>query len=108
MMALAASTLLALAAWMALALAMERHQHDLLGRAMAEPHARWLRIAGWLLLAASPVPMVLHWGALTGLSIWGALISLPALALVLAVTARTRATGARKPQRQAGKRTQGW
>lgn len=97
MMALAASTLLSLAAWLALAMAMERHQRDVFGRAMAGPRVRWLRAAGGMLLAASPVPMVQYWGALTGLSIWGALISLPAIALVLAITARAHSTGARKP-----------
>lgn len=107
MMALAASMLLSLAAWLALALAMERHQRDVLGRAIAGAHARWLRVAGWMLLAASPVPMILYWGALTGLSLWGALISLTALALVLAITARARSISLRKPGRQGGKRADG-
>lgn len=93
MTALAASALLALTAWLALALAMARHQRDLLGRTLAAPHARWLHLAGWLLLAASAVPLIQHWDTLTGLSIWGALISLPALVLVLAIAARARPAG---------------
>lgn len=107
MMALAASMLLLLAAWLALALAMERHQRDLLGRTLAEPLARLLRVAGWLLLAASAAPLVEHWGALTGLLIWGALISLPALLLVLAITARVRSAGSGTPARSARQEADG-
>jgi hypothetical protein len=32
----------------ALALAMERHQHDIVGRVLAASTTRWLRTAGWL------------------------------------------------------------
>lgn len=32
----------------ALALAMERHQHDIAGRALAASTTHWLRMAGWL------------------------------------------------------------
>lgn len=104
MIALATSALLALAAWSALALAMERHQRDVLGHTLAEPRARLLRVVGWMLLATSPVPIILHWGALTGLSIWSALISLPVLALVPAITVRARSTGAGRPARPARRR----
>lgn len=45
--------LLALAAFAALALAMERHQQDLFGRELRGSATRNLRIAGWLLLFAA-------------------------------------------------------
>lgn len=104
MTALAASTLLSLAAWLALALAMERHQRDLLGRKLAGLPVRPLRVIGWLLLVASAAPPTAHWGLLTGLSIWGALISLPAIVLVLAITARARSTGSGRLARPARRR----
>ena len=43
--------LLCLAAFAALALAMERHQDDLLGCALPPRAVRWLRLAGWAALA---------------------------------------------------------
>ncbi|WP_220815401.1 DUF3325 domain-containing protein [Pseudomonas paralcaligenes] len=90
---------------LALAAAMDRHQRDLAGRTFAARSGRLLRVAGWLLLMASTLPMVARWGALTGLLLWGALISLPAIALVLAITLRARATGSGKPARPARQRT---
>jgi hypothetical protein len=86
MSALAASFALSLAAWLALALAMERHQRDLTGRKWAVRPSRALRLVGWLLLAASAAPLIARWGVLTGVSIWGALLSVAAVAVVLAMT----------------------
>lgn len=40
--------LLCVAAFGALALAMERHQHDICGRALAASTTRRLRLAGWI------------------------------------------------------------
>ena len=47
----------------ALALAMERHQEDLLGHALATTATRWLRIAGWaaLLLALGAIVRAQGW-----------------------------------------------
>jgi len=89
MMAVMTSFLLSLSAWLALALAMQRHQRDVLGRTLPPPRARLLRRIGWLLLIASVLPLVRHWDALTGVSVWGALISPMALVVVLAITARS-------------------
>jgi hypothetical protein len=93
MSALAASIVFSLAAWLALALGMERHQRALSGRKWAVGPSRALRLIGWLLLGASAAPLLARWGILTGVSIWGALLSMTALAVVLALA--VRASGAR-------------
>lgn len=48
----------------ALALAMERHQEDLFGHALATTTIRWLRVAGWaaLLLALVLIVKAQGWG----------------------------------------------
>ncbi|MGJ7521803.1 DUF3325 domain-containing protein [Variovorax sp. LT1P1] len=48
----------------ALALAMERHQEDLFGHALAATATRWLRVAGWaaLLLALVLIVQAQGWG----------------------------------------------
>jgi hypothetical protein len=47
-----------------LALAMERHQEDLLGHALETTVTRWLRVAGWavLLLALMLIVKAQGWG----------------------------------------------
>jgi hypothetical protein len=85
MSTLAASIVLSLAAWLSLALGMERHQRELSGRKWTAGPSRALRTVGWLLLATSAAPLIARWGVLTGVSIWGALLSVAALAVVLAM-----------------------
>jgi hypothetical protein len=78
---------------------MERHQRDLTGRKWAARPSCALRLVGWLLLAASAAPLVARWGVLTGMSIWGALLSVAAVAVVLAMTlAASRAVDTQKPR----------
>ena len=59
--------LLCVAAFGALALAMERHQQEVFARALAPPATRALRAAGWLLLVAALALAVRHQGWSLGL-----------------------------------------
>lgn len=77
-----AALALALASFALLALSMDRHQRDALGRRLDGTPSRWLRGAGWVLLAASAVPPVAGQGWGMGLVQWlGALT--PAAGVVL-------------------------
>lgn len=82
--------LLALGAFACLALAMDRHQQDLLGRELPPERARWLRTAGWALLALS------LWAALQvqpwslGLVAWVGHISAAAAIVLLGMVAHGR------------------
>lgn len=87
-MTVAAALFLAFAGFVGLALAMQRHQRDLLGRTLGPARTRAFRIAGWTLIAASLVPMALDWGMLVGLALWLALLSFAALANVIAILVR--------------------
>jgi hypothetical protein len=91
MTALAMTALVSLAAWSLLALAMQRHQRDLIGRTFAAGQARRLRMAGAMLLAVSPGPTFWHWGVASGLPIWLATLSLAAVAAVMIIIVRARA-----------------
>lgn len=89
--------LLCYAAWSAIALGMDRHHEDALGREGAAHHRRHLRHAGWLLLALSlwlaarppgEVPASL------GVATWAVALSVAALAVTAAVTWQPRRTPA--------------
>lgn len=97
MIALALSFVIALAAFLSIALAMDRHQRDLVGHALSARWSRPFRAAGWLLLAASAAPMISRWDVGVGLSLWGALVSLAAIALVLAIAVRARSANPGRP-----------
>lgn len=68
------------AALVCLALAMERHQVQAVGRQLGLSATRQLRGLGWALLLASAVPAVQGWGMSVGLSLWMGTISLGAVA----------------------------
>lgn len=78
------------AGFAALCLAMERHRQQVLRHRLAPGQRRALQVAGWLLVAVSPLPSVawLGWGA--GSVLWCGLLSaaLLPLALLLAYAPR--------------------
>lgn len=85
--------LLSLLAFGALALAMDRHQEDILGRTLARGHTRALRTAGWLALGATLAWAVREQGWSLGLIAWTGHISASAgiVFLGLVVIGRRRA-----------------
>ncbi|KAF1049578.1 DUF3325 family protein [Xylophilus sp.] len=85
--------LLSLPAFACLALAMERHQQDVLGRALAPGATRTLRLAGWALLAASlavalGTPAGATWSL--GLVAWFGHIAAAAAVVLLALVVNAR------------------
>lgn len=84
-----------LPAFALLALAMQRHQEDLFGRALAAGPTRALRAAGWLALLASLAVAVRAQGWSLGLVAWCGHISLSAGLVVLGLVAWDRC----KPRR---------
>lgn len=82
-----AAILLALPGFAALALAMERHQRDLLGRRLTGRATLLLRGLGWLLLAASPLEAIARQGWGMGLVVWLGALTLAAAAVLLALSA---------------------
>ena len=89
--------LLCFAAWSAIALSLDRHHEDALGREVAAHQRRRLRHAGWLLLALSlwlaarppgEVPASL------GVTTWAVALSVAALAVTATVTWQPRRTPA--------------
>ena len=83
----------------ALALAMERHQEDLFGHALATTATRWLRVAGWAALALALVVTVQAQGWSVGLVSYSGHTSLGAGIVfgALVVAERTRS---RRPARR--------
>ena len=74
---------LAYAAMALLALAMERHQEQFVGRALAPQQVRLLRAGGWLLLALALWPALAAWGTQVGIAGWLGVLSFAALAIGL-------------------------
>jgi len=82
--------LLSLIAFGALALAMERHQEDVFGRALARGRTRALRAGGWLALAAALALAVRGQGWSLGLVAWSGHISAAAGIVFLGLVANAR------------------
>jgi len=80
--------ILAIAGFAGLALAMSRHHRDVFGTPPTDRRRRRLRIAGWGLLALSLWPCLTAWGLVIGLVAWAGVLTLGALAVVLALTGR--------------------
>jgi hypothetical protein len=83
----------------ALALAMERHQEDLFGHALAKTATRWLRVAGWAALALALVLIVQAQGWGVGLVSYSGHTSLGA-GLVFAALVVIERTRSRRPVRR--------
>ena len=89
--------LLCFAAWAAIALGMDRHHADALGRDATARRLLQLRRGGWLLLALSlwmAARPVGHVPASVGITAWTVALSLAAVAVTAAVTWRPQRTPA--------------
>ncbi|SDB74044.1 DUF3325 domain-containing protein [Belnapia rosea] len=74
------------AGFTALCLAMERHHEQVLGRRRIAPGLRrLLRLAGWLLLLASPLPCLALAGWGGGSVLWCGMLTAAALLLTLSL-----------------------
>ncbi|MCK8784097.1 DUF3325 domain-containing protein [Roseomonas sp. NAR14] len=86
------SLALAYAGFTALCLAMERHHEQVFQARRVPPRRRRaLRIAGWLLLAASPVPCILAEGWGYGTVLWCGVLTAAVLPLALLLPYAPRA-----------------
>ena len=83
----------------ALALAMERHQEDLFGHALAARATRWLRMAGWAALGLALMLIVKAQGWGVGLVSYSGHTSLGA-GLVFGVLVAIERTRSRRPARR--------
>jgi hypothetical protein len=83
----------------ALALAMERHQEDLFGHALATTANRWLRVAGWAALGLALVVTVQAQGWGVGLVSYSGHTSLGA-GLVFGALVVVERTRSRRPARR--------
>ena len=92
---------LTLPAFVALMLAMERHQEDLLGHSLSAVATRWLRLAGWGLLALALVPAI-RLQAL-GLVSWVGHLTLAAWGVYLALVVVERRRALAKERQKAAK-----
>lgn len=90
---------LTLPAFVALMLAMERHQEDLLGHSLSAVATRWLRLAGWGLLALALVPAI----RLQGLVSWVGHLTLAAWGVYLALVVVERRRALAKERQKAAK-----
>ncbi|MHC8316103.1 DUF3325 domain-containing protein [Pseudomonas sp. LB3P31] len=82
--------LLCYSGFTALCLSMDRHHANLLGHKPTVRRRQILKLAGWLLLAASPWTLVARMGWGLGLVEWSAVLMLSALTLVLLLPYRPR------------------
>ncbi|RKW38241.1 MAG: DUF3325 domain-containing protein [Lautropia sp.] len=94
---------LTLPAFVALMLAMERHQEDLLGHSLSAVATRWLRLAGWGLLALALVPAIRLQGLALGLVSWVGHLTLAAWGVYLALVVVERRRALAKERQKAAK-----
>jgi len=85
--------LLCLTGFAALALAMDRHHHALVGVRPAKARKRWLQLAGTLVLILALVVSITAWGPAYGPIYWLGLLTAGAAPVLLALTYAPR----RKP-----------
>lgn len=89
---------LAYAGFAALCLAMERHHREVFGSRRIPPRRRLaLRLAGWVLLAASFPACVAGWGWAFGPVAWCGVLTAAALPVVLLLPYRPRAVAMLAP-----------
>lgn len=91
-MTIAASSLLCLAAFVALALSLSRHHRDVFVTALPPGREHALRLVGWVLVALSLVPPIADLGPGIGLASWFAGATLSGLCTALLMTYRPRLT----------------
>ncbi|MCX2897077.1 DUF3325 domain-containing protein [Pseudomonas mandelii] len=82
--------LLCYSGFTALCLSMDRHHVELLGHKPTAGRRKFLKLAGWALLAVSPWLLVARIGWGLGLVEWCAVLMLSALLLVLVLPYRPR------------------
>lgn len=82
---------LALAAFAALSLAMDRHQEQVLGRALRPAATHGWRAAGWVLLAVSLLPCLAQGNTSLAIAVWAGTLSLAAFGLGLLLSYAPRA-----------------
>ncbi|MEE4451682.1 DUF3325 domain-containing protein [Novosphingobium resinovorum] len=77
---------IAIAAFVALAVSMKRHQRDFVGRLLPEPQARLARVTGWLLLGVVWAIDAALLGPAMGTLVWIGEASMGAWLTVAAIT----------------------
>jgi len=82
--------LTALLGFAALSMGMSRHQRDVLGKALPAARTRSVKLAGWLLLAASWAAAIASDGAALGSVYWLGALTFGALVVALSVTRLSR------------------
>lgn len=85
-----ACVLAAVLGFAALSMAMSRHQRDVLGKPLPAATTRRLKVAGWLLLAASWAAAVASDGAALGSVYWLGALTFGALSVAFWVTRLSR------------------
>ncbi len=90
-MTMLASVQLCFASFVALALLLSRHHRDVLGAMPSLRRLQCLRLAGWSLLAASPIPLFLSAGGAIGLASWFGAASLSGLMVMVLLAYRPQA-----------------
>jgi len=85
------SLFLAYAGFLGLGLAMDRHHQQVFAVRPSAGRQRAMTVAGWALLALSPVPSVIGLGWSIGLSAWFGLLTVAATVLVLLLPYAPRA-----------------
>ncbi|MGO1069338.1 DUF3325 domain-containing protein [Lysobacter sp. CA199] len=83
---------LGVAAWCLLSLGLEKHHQQVFAWPFNPSRARWLRAAGWLLLAVDFALFVSGWGWAQGPIFWFATLIVSALAWTLLMTMAPKAS----------------
>lgn len=81
----AAGAAAALSGFTALALALPKHQRDVMGKTLPVRRERMLRTGGWILIALSLMLDMLGWGASLGIVYWFGSATLAALLVALGI-----------------------
>lgn len=85
-MTVLATFLLALAGFAALALSMQKHHRDVLGRASPRSRELLFGSGGWLLLAVSLFSAIAGADLFVGIVLWLGLVTIAALAVAMVLT----------------------
>lgn len=95
----AALMLVSVAAFAALALGMDRHARDVLGRAPSPARRVALRVIGWALLGLALALGMAGWGQTVGVAEWTAALTAATVPLVMLVLPRFAGRGAATTRR---------